>query len=114
MTDGRNFFYQQVKNDIWINDKISKVVTGQGDHDNYSCLLDYPYSKKHYKMRATDLSKQWALDSDPKAIQKINSTKNSDQTRNTIMFLIIQESKETILNFSQGNVRVLQTYFALI
>ena len=45
MTDGRNFFYQQVKNDIWINDKISKVVTGQGDHDNYSCLLDYPIPK---------------------------------------------------------------------
>ena len=30
------------------------------------------------------------------------------------MFFIIEEVKETILDFSQGTVRVLQIYFALI
>ena len=31
------------------------------------CLLDYPYFKTNYKMIATDLSKQQALDADPRA-----------------------------------------------
>ena len=30
------------------------------------------------------------------------------------MFLIIEEAKETILDFSQGTVRVLKIYFTLI
>ena len=33
------------------------------------CLLDYPYLIETYKMIAVDLSKQKALDFDPKAIQ---------------------------------------------
>ena len=41
-----------------------------------SCLLDYNYFKKYYKMIAIDLTKQQALDADPKAIQKINFTEN--------------------------------------
>ena len=38
------------------------------------CLLDYPYFIETYKMIAVDLSKQKALDFDPKAIQQINFT----------------------------------------
>ena len=53
------------------------------------------------------LSKQQALDADPRAIQQINSTANSDQDGNTTMFFIIDEGKETVLDFSQGTVKVL-------
>ena len=58
-------------------------------------------------MIAIDLSKQQVLDTDPKAIQQINFTVNLNQQGNTAMFFIIEESKETILDFSQSNVKVL-------
>ena len=58
-------------------------------------------------MIVVDLSKQQALDADPKAIQQINFTANLDRAGNTTMFFIIEEAKETVLDFSQGTVKVL-------
>ena len=58
-------------------------------------------------MIAIDLRKRQALDADPKAIQQINFTANLDQNGNTAMFFIIEEAKETILDFSQRTVKVL-------
>ena len=58
-------------------------------------------------MTAVDLSKQQALDADPTAIKKINFTANLDRDRNTTVLFIIEEAKETILDFSQGTVKVL-------
>ena len=49
-----------------------------------------------------------------KAIQQFNITGNLVRARNTIMFFIIEEVKETILNISEGSVTVLWIYFALI
>ena len=57
-------------------------------------------------MIAIDLSKQEALDPDPKAIQQINFAANLDRRGNTTMFFIIEEVKETALDFSQGTVKV--------
>ena len=71
------------------------------------CLLDFPYFRKYYKIIAIDLSKQQALDADPKAIQQITFTGNLDWARGPAVFLIIKGLKETILDFSQGIVRVL-------
>ena len=55
-----------------------------------------------------DLSKQLALDADPKAIQQINFTGSlaREGIANTTMFFIIEEAKETVLDFSQGIVTV--------
>ena len=58
-------------------------------------------------MIAIYLSKQQGLDADPKAIQQINFTRNLERDKNTTMFFIIEESKETILDFSKGIVKVL-------
>ena len=58
-------------------------------------------------MLAIDLSKQQALDTNPKAMQQINFTGNLSGNNNTLIFLIIEEVKETILDFSQGTVKVL-------
>ena len=69
-------------------------------------MITHKKHKKH-KMTATDLSKQQALDADPKAIQQINLTGNLSGKNNRLMFFIIEEVKETILGFSQGTVRVL-------
>ena len=66
-------------------------------------------------MIAIDLSKQQAFDSDPKAMQEINFTENlirknaqgQNISDNAIMLFIIEEWKETILDFLQGTVKVL-------
>ena len=54
---------------------------------------------KHYKVIAIDLSKQQALNVDLRAIQQINFTANLDRAENTTMFSIIEEAKETVLDF---------------
>ena len=56
-------------------------------------------------MIATHLSKKQALDADPTAIQQINFTENLDRAGNAKMFFIIEEAKETVLDFSQGTVK---------
>ena len=58
-------------------------------------------------MITIDLIKQQVLDLDPKAIQRIDFTGNLDRVGITTMLLVIKEAKETILDFSQGTVRVL-------
>ena len=58
-------------------------------------------------MIAKDLSKQQALDADPRAIQQINFTAKLDRANNTRIFFILEEAKETVLDFSQGTVKVL-------
>ena len=61
-------------------------------------------------MIAVDLSKQQALDTDPRTIQQINFTGNLDRVGNTRVYFILEEAKETILHFSQGTVKVLQMF----
>ena len=70
-------------------------------------MLDYPYFKENYKLIAIDLSKQQALDADPRAIQQINFTANLDRAGKETMFFIIAEAKENVYEFSQGTLKVL-------
>ena len=69
-------------------------------------LLDYPYFKKYYKLIAIDLSKQHKPDADRKAMQKINFTGYLERGGIRKMFFIIEEAKETILDFSKVTVKV--------
>ena len=55
-------------------------------------------------MIVVDSSKQ-ALDADLKAIQQINLAANLEQE--TRIYFILEEAKETVLDFSQGTVKVL-------
>ena len=88
-------------------ENIRKIAIGQGDDYTTGCLLDYTYFKNYYKMISLDLSKQQALDTDPKAIQQISFTANLDRAGNTRIYFILKEAKETILDFSQGTVKAL-------
>ena len=101
MIDGKNFFDQPVKNDKVTYENIRKITIGQGDDYTTGCLLDYTYFKKYYKMIAIDLSKQQVLDADPKTIQQINFTTNLDTAENLRFYLILEEAKETVFEFSQ-------------
>ena len=58
-------------------------------------------------MIAIDLSKQQALDAGPKATQLINFTEKLDRVGNTRFYFILEETKETVFEFSQGTVKVL-------
>ena len=61
-----------------------------------------------------DLSKKQALDADQKAIQQINFTASLDRGGNASIFFISEEGKEAMLDYSQGTVKVLWSYFVLI
>ena len=105
--NGENFFDQPIKNNKITYDNIRKIATGQGDDYTTGCLLGYPYFKKTYNMIAVDLSKEQALDAYLRAIQQINFTANLDRAGSTRVYFILEEAKETILDFSQGTVKVL-------
>ena len=105
--NGENVFDQPIKNNKVTYYNIRKIATGQGDDYKTGCLLDYSYFVNTYKMIAVDLSKQQALDADPRAIQQINFTANLDRAGNIRVYFILEEAKETILDFSQGTVKVL-------
>ena len=80
------FFDQPIKNNKITYENIRKIATGQGDDYTTGCLLDYTYFKNCYKMIVVDLSKQQALDADPKAIQQINSAANLDSRKYKNLF----------------------------
>ena len=107
MIDGQNVFDKPVKNNWRTYDSTQIIATGQECEYATGCFLDY-YFKNYYKMIARDLSKQEALVANPKAIQNINFAWNveSEGNPNTAMFFIIEEAKETVLDISQGTVKV--------
>ena len=93
MINGEIFFDQPVKNSKVTYENIRKIATGQGDDYTTGCLLNYPYFKDSYKMIEVDLSKQEALDADPRAIQQIHFTANLDRAgqKESILSLKKQE-----------------------
>ena len=94
------FFDHSINSDLRTYEYTRIIATGQRDNYTTYCLLDYFYFKENYKMIAIDLSKQLALDADPRAIQQINFTANLDRAGNTTMSFIIEQADETVLDFS--------------
>ena len=76
----KKIYDQPVKNDLMTYGSTRKIAAGQGDDNITDCLPGYNHFKNYYKMIAIGLSKQQALDADPKAIQQNNFTANVDQT----------------------------------
>ena len=103
--DGRNFYDQPINDLIKQYDEVRKISTGQGDDYTTGCLLDFAYFEKNYRLIAADLSKQKALDADPRVIQQISFTGTASE--NTAICYILELSKETILEFSKGKTNVL-------
>ena len=108
--DGRNFYDQPINDLIKQYDEIRKISTGQGDDYTTGCLLDFAYFEKNYRLIAADLSKQKALDADSRAIQQTTFTgkiKSTVANTRVIIYYILEQSKETILQFSKGTTKVL-------
>ena len=57
------------------------------------------------RLIAADLSKQKTLDADSRAIQQIISTGKANI--GSLIYYILEQSKETILQFSKGTTKVL-------
>ena len=102
--DGRNFYDNPIASDIEKYRELKKVMIGKGEDYTIGSLLDYDYFKKNYKFVAVGLSKQKELDADPRAIQQIE-LKYMLETNSTI-YWVLEKSKETILEFYKGTVKV--------
>ena len=109
LIDGRNFYDQPINDIIKQYDEVRKVSTGHGDNYTTGSLLDYAYFKDNYKLIAVDLSKQKALDADPRAIQQIvfQGVVGGDDNTKIRLYTILEQSKETILEFYKGTAKVL-------
>ena len=90
--------------------KVRKISTGKGDDYTTGCLLEFSYFEKNYRLIAADLSKQKALDADSRAIQQIIFTgkiKSTVANTKVMIYYILEQSKETMLQFSKGTTKVL-------
>ena len=67
--------------------------------------------QKYYKLIPRYLSKQEKLDANSRSIQQINFTGNLSRAEGAEMYFIIEEVKKTVLDFSEGIVKVLLFYF---
>ena len=67
--------------------------------------MDFAYFKNSYRLIAADLSKQKALDADSKVIQHIIFTGKTNA--GAMIYYILEQSKETMLQFSKGTAKVL-------
>ena len=106
----KKFYHQPINDSIKQYDKIRKISTGQGDDYITGCLLDFAYFEKNCRLIAADLSKQEALDTDSRAIQQTIFTgkiKATEANTRVIIYYILEKSKETILQFSEGTAKVL-------
>ena len=94
--DGRNFYDQPSNVSIKQYGEIRKISAWQGDDYTRGCLLDFYFEKKNYRLTAADLSKQKALDADPRAIQQIifaGKIKAAEANTRWIIFNILEKSK---------------------
>ena len=73
--------------------------------------MDFAYFEKNYRLIAVDLRKQNAIDADSRAIKQIIFTgkiKAAEADTRVIIYYILEQSKETMLQFSKGTAKVLQ------
>ena len=65
---------------------------------------------KNYRLIAANLSKQKSLDTDSRTIQQIiftGKTKAAADNTKVIIYYLLEQSKETILEFAKGKTKVL-------
>ena len=98
LTDGRNCQIRKY-------DEVRKIATGFGDDYTTGCLLDRYYHLKHYQLIPVDLSKQKALDADPRAIKQIEFY--GKLGTNLQVCTVLEKSKEIVLEFYKGTAKVL-------
>ena len=109
LIDGRDFYDQPINYLIKQYDEVRKVSTGHRDDYTAGSLLDYAYFKDNYRLTAIDLSKEKALDVDPRAIQQIvfQGVVGGDDNTKIRLCSILEQSKETVLEFYKEAAKLL-------
>ena len=71
-------------------------------------MLNYAYFKNNCKLIPVDLSKQKALDADPRVIQEIvfQGVVGGDGNTEIRLYTILEQSKEIVLEFYKGTAKV--------
>ena len=101
------FMISQLMTRLSITTKSEKY---QQDKVMITQLVGFCLFWKNYRLIAADLSKQKALDADSRAIQQIIFTgkiKSTVANTRVIIYYILKQSKETILQFCKGTTNVL-------
>ena len=103
LIDGKSFFDIPIKN----GEETYEQIIEMGRNNDYTTgnLLDYEYFAKHYKLIATDLSKQIELENFDLR-QQINFIGRFIKDEGATMVFIIKKSEETTFAFSQNAVTV--------
>ena len=72
-------------------------------------MLDYANFKDNYRLIAIDLSKQKALDADPRTIHQIvfQGVVGGDDNTKIRLYTILEQSKETVLELYKGTAKIL-------
>ena len=70
--------------------------------------MDYACFKDNYRLIAVDLSKQKALDADPRAIQQrvFQGVVGGAAGTKIRLYTILEKSKETIPEFAKGKQKI--------
>ena len=102
LIDGKSFFDLPVKSEEEAYEKI--IEMSRNNDCTTSNLLDFDYFKEDYRLIKIDVSKQTKL-KDPKQINFIGKLEGQDNV--ATMFLIIEKSEETTLEFLQNSVNIL-------
>ena len=102
LIDGKSFFDLPVKSEEEAYEKI--IEMSRNNDCTTSNLLDFDYFKENYRLIKIDVSKQTKL-KDPKQINFIGKLEGQDNV--ATMFLIIEKSEETTLEFLQNSVNIL-------
>ena len=108
LIDVGNFYDQPINDLIKRYDDARKVSTGYGDDCTSGSLLDDEYFKNNYRVIAVDLSKEKALDADPRAIQQIvfQGVVGGDDNTKMRLYTILEKSEETVFEFYKGTAKV--------
>ena len=72
-------------------------------------MSDYAYFKDNYKLITINLSKQKALYADPRATERVvfQGVVGGDNNTKIRLYTILEQSKETVLEFYKGTAKLL-------
>ena len=101
--DGKSLFDVPIKNKEETHEKI--IEMSRNNYYTTGNLLDYEYFSNHFKLIATDLSKQIELEN-PGLNQQINFFRKLEEDEATLFFLI-EKLEEATFNFSQNFLNII-------
>ena len=102
--NGQFFFNVPIKS----KEETYENIVEMSKNNNYITgnLLDYENFSNHYKLIATDVSKQADLGA-ADTMQQTNFIGRLERNEGAAMFFIIEKTEETTFNFSQNAVSII-------